>query len=149
MSVTVRQSDRGMGRLLEVLDDLERGQRVTVGVHADTGAERHRGGSGATVADVAAFAELGTEREAPRSYLRSVIDEQRGRLEEHLQRAGAVAFRNAMRGASAPAAIAGAFARVGELAAASVRRRVRVLGLRDTGHLEESIEARLARRGAP
>lgn len=149
MSITIRQADRGMGRLLEVLDELERGQRVTVGVHADTGAELHRGGSGATVADVAAFAELGTEREAPRSYLRAVIDEQRGRLVEQLQRAGSVAVRSAMRGTSASAAIASAFARVGDLAAASVRRRVRALGLRDTGHLEESIEARLAPRGAP
>lgn len=148
MSVTVRERDRGMGRLVDVLDELERGHRVTVGVHADTGAEIHRGGSGATVADVAAFAELGTEREAPRSYLRSVIDENRGRLVEQLQRAGAVALRGAMRGASSTAAIAGAFQRVGETAAASVRRRVRALGLRDTGHLEQSIEARLAPRAS-
>lgn len=136
--------DRGTSRLMATLEQLERGTKVTVGVHADTGAQRHRGASGATVAQVAAYAELGTETSAPKAYLRGVIDADRAQLEQGLARAGAVALKNAARGAEPRAAIAEAVQRVGDRAAASVRRRVRALGLRDTGHLEESIEARLA-----
>jgi hypothetical protein len=144
MSIRVRDRDRGKSSIVAVLELLERGQKVTVGVHEDVGSLPHRGGSGATVAEVAAFAELGTEREAPKAYLRGVIDADRPRLEQGLARAGAVAVKNAARGMDPRQAIDEAVGRVGERAAASVRRRVRQLGLRDTGHLEESIESRLA-----
>lgn len=147
MSISVRQ--RGSSARLErVLELLERRPRATVGVHADTGASRHRGGSGATVAEVAAFAELGTEREAPKAYLRGTIDASRDALEAGLARAGAVALTNAVRGMEPSAAVEAAVMRVGTVAASSVRRRIRALGLRDTGHVEESIEARFQPGGA-
>lgn len=143
MSASVRQTDRGMARLYAVLSKLERGAKVTVGVHADTGAAPHRGHSTATVAEVAAFAELGTPTEAPRAPLRGVMDAERGRLEQGLARAGALAIRGALQGTgSADELVRGAVQRVGDQAAQSVRRRIRALRLRDTGHLEESIEAR-------
>lgn len=146
MSLAVKQ--RGSSAALEaVLDRLERAPKVTVGIHADRGAQTHRGGSGATVAEVAAFAELGTETEAPKAFLRSTIDADRKRLEQGLARAGAVAVKNALRGQSADAAIDEALERVGKSAAASVRRTVRRLGLRDTGHVEESIESRVSEGG--
>lgn len=73
----VRDTDRGMGRLLEGLAELEGGVRITVGVHADDGAAPHRG-SGGTVADVAAATELGTADEAPHSFVRATIDGKTG-----------------------------------------------------------------------
>lgn len=145
MSV-VRDSDRGVSKLVALLTELERGVKVTVGVHADTGAAPHRGASGATVGEVATFAEFGTDVEAPHSFLRSVIDGERPRLEQGLARAGALAIRSAQSG-SPRDVVAKSVRRVSSLAAALVRRRVRALGLRDTGHLEQSIEARLVERG--
>lgn len=144
----VRDSDRGMSSLVGVLAELERGVKVTVGVHADTGAAPHRGASGATVGEVATFAEFGTDVEAPRSFLRSVIDGERSRLEQGLARAGAVAIRSAQSGSPRDVVVK-SVQRVSALAAALVRRRVRALDLRDTGHLEQSIESRVAVAGDP
>lgn len=135
--------DRGMARLEAALRDLANPPRVTVGVHADVGAQAHRGRSNASVVGVMAIKEFGSPTEAPKAPLRSAIDAQRPVLEKGLAAAAQRALKSAMYGSSDSDHVARALGRVAARAARAVKANVRRLGLHDTGHLEESIEGRV------
>lgn len=131
MATTVRERDRGSRRLERALAELEAGVSVTVGVHADVGAEEHHDSNGATVADVATFTELGTRTQPPRSWLRAVIDERRAQLGEALSKAAA----EALRGTDARQA----FATIATELATAMRARVSA----ERGQVREAIEGRV------
>lgn len=133
--------DRGMSRLEAVLRELENPPKVTVGVHADVGAQAHRGSSNATVATVAAVKELGTQAEGPTSYLRSTIDAKRTEIERSLSQAAQRSVASVLKGG--PGNVALELGRAAARVARDVKASVRRLGLSDTGHLEESIEGRV------
>jgi hypothetical protein len=86
--VSVRDRDNGAKAFRERLAELaERGPiKLTVGVHADTGAAKHP--SGGTVGEVASILEMGTDTKAPKGFLRNTIDSQRGAIAEGLAAAG-------------------------------------------------------------
>jgi hypothetical protein len=139
--------DRGMSRFEAALRDLESAPKITVGVHADVGAQPHRGPSKADVALVAGVTEFGSSPTAgPTSYLRSTIDGKRAELEKALSSAGQRALKSAMHGSSESGHVERALGRVAARAARAVKATVRRIGLRDTGHLEESIEGRVGGR---
>lgn len=139
--------DRGMARLEAALRDLANPPRVTVGVHEDTGAQEHRGPTRATVATVAGVTEFGSSPTAgPKSFLRSTIDQKRPELEKALSQAAQRALKSAMYGSSDTGHVERALGRVAARAQRLVRATVRRIGLRDTGHLEESIEGRVGGR---
>ena len=141
MSVTVRQRDRGMSRLIKVLDELEtRPPKVTVGVHWEEGVQDHRGPThGVDVMDVARILEFGSELRAPVAFLRLTIDARRGELERLLRSAAERAVKSAIYGTAAEGHAVRAFGRVAARSRRIVQRRLQSLGLRDTGHLIESI----------
>lgn len=139
--------DRGMRRFEAALRELENPPKVTVGVHADTGAAAHRGPTNADVYTVAAVTEFGVSPTAgPKSYLRSTVDSLRADLEHGLAQAGQRALKSAMYGSAASGHVDRALGRVAARAARAVKATVRRLGLKDTGHLEESIEGRVGGR---
>lgn len=144
MTSTVVDRDRGMNRLLSALVALERPSRVTIGVHADVGAEAHRGPSNATVAEVATITEFGRNPgTGSTSWLRTTIDEQRPRIEKALADAASRALRVAIDGAAGAGEIDRALGRVGAQIAREVQARVRRLGLVNSGQLLGAIEARV------
>lgn len=139
----VRDLDRGAGRLRAALGELAEGVELSVGVHADTGALDHRGPSDATVAQVAAGREFGNARNAPSSFLRSTVDEQRARIETSLSAAARRAVKSAIYGSSPEGHVERAFGRVATRWAKTVQRKIRKLKLKDTGQLLESIDGRV------
>lgn len=143
IKLRIQDRDRGASRLQAVLDELERGVRVSVGVHEDVGAEPHRGPSEATVVQVAVAQEFGGSKRPPRSWLRATIDEQRAKIESALVAAGRRAAKSAIYGSSPSGHVQRAYGRVGTRFANQVKRAVRRFGLLDTRHLLESIEGRV------
>jgi hypothetical protein len=85
MTTVIRDVDLGLDRFMAQLRELD-GAQLTVGVHADTGAERHP--SGDTVAAVASALELGTEERPPLGWLRTTIDERGSTIGRSLADAG-------------------------------------------------------------
>lgn len=136
MASAVRDSDRGARALERALDELVADSKLTVGIHADTGAAEHRGPSRSTVVQVAAAQEFGDARRAPKSFLRATIDEKRSEIERMLANAAG----RVLRGEDKKATLGAVASRVAEL----VRGRLRALGLVASGHLVESIEGRVA-----
>lgn len=142
--MTSRVTDRN--RTGGLIDALERSwPRVTVGVHADTGAQTHRGPTeGVTVADVAMFEEFGTSTRRPNAWLRPSIDSHRAELRGLLAGAAQRVLAAALRGSVAPELAARAFDGVAARARSIVQGRLRSLrGGIDTGHLLRSIEGRV------
>lgn len=136
--MTVRDRDNGYRKLTAALEDLAKGVKVTVGVHADRGAEDHRGPSDASVIDVAVIQEF-----AGRSYLRSTIDESRGAIQKALSAAGQRAIKSAMHGRGGGGEVQRAFGRVATRFARKVQARIRRMKLIATGQLLDSIEGRV------
>jgi len=87
--VTVRDIDRGYAKLLQQVDRLGRpgGITTSVGIHSEEGAEGHPTNPGMSVVEVAALSEFGTATQPPRSYVRAVVDERQGDIEQSLLRA--------------------------------------------------------------
>lgn len=135
--MTIRDIDRGNGRFMRVLMDLERPRKVTVGVHEDVGAEDHPGPSHANVVEVAQFVEFGTIDEAPHSFVRATMDGVDGGA--LLRTAGERAMRSALYGSSDAGHADRAFARVGERLARAMRRLVPV----DTGATRDAIAVKV------
>jgi hypothetical protein len=125
--VTVRDRDHGVGALVSKLEAM-RSTRLTVGVHADVGAELHPGSS-ATIAEVAAIQELGDEHQAPRAFVRGAVD----------ARDLGPALRGAAERALAGGAIEVELGRVGAELADEMKRRAPV----ETGAVRDAIEARV------
>lgn len=73
MSAKVSDVDHGYKALLARLTGHARAPRVSIGILEADGGKPHPGG--VTVADVAAWAEFGTETEPERSFLRAWFDE--------------------------------------------------------------------------
>lgn len=133
----LRRIDHGFAKLARTLGSLRDGV-LTVGVHADRGAEQHQGSAlGVTVLEVAGLTEFGAD--GPGSWLRSTFDGRR----EDLRRELARRVRAAVRTASSPAGLNAALRTLGEDLAQEMRGRLHSLGLEKTGHLSESIEARV------
>lgn len=129
MATRVQDHDRGARALLERMELLERGVRVTVGVHDDVGALPHAGGS--TIAEVAAVTELGSHVERPHSFVRSAVDDAGPRIARDLADAGAAVL------GGAP--VEEAFGVAGERLADDMRRRVPV----ETGETRAAIGVRV------
>lgn len=146
MTSRVIERGRGMQGLVDVLEQLEqRPPRVTVGVHADTGAQQHRGPTeGVSVADVAIVQEFGTSTRAPSPFLRPVIDARVAELRSLLAAAGQRAIKSVIYGRGGAGHVARAFGAVAARSQRLVQRRLRSMrtGI-DTGHLVESIEGRV------
>lgn len=73
MTSSVRDSDRGYKALLARLVGHKKKPRVEIGILEADGEKAHDGG--VTVADVATWAEFGTETEPERSFIRAWFDE--------------------------------------------------------------------------
>lgn len=87
MKGSVRDIDRGFDDLMRSLGQVGQGSpRVFVGILQDKGAEFAEGG-GITLAGYAAANEFGTDTIPERSFLRSTLDENRGRYNEGLDKA--------------------------------------------------------------
>lgn len=129
MTSRLSDVDRGLRAFVARARGLQ-GVRVTVGVHADDAARQHP--SGQTVGEVAAYAEMGSDLQAPSGFLRSTIDDQRGALARSLADAGAEVL-----GGADPAA---AFGITATALAAEVRARVPV----DTGTVRDAVVGRVA-----
>lgn len=143
---TLRRIDTGaIGKLMAAARSLRAGQRVTVGVHEDRGAEEHRGPSkGVSVVDVAVLTEFG-----PTAWLRPTVDGERDQIQHRLLQAAKRALKSARFGRGTGNEVERAFGRVAEQVAARMRARLRRQGLVATGHLEESVEGRVGpMRGA-
>lgn len=124
----IRDVDNGLRRLIARARGLQ-DVRLTVGVHEDTGAQRHP--SGGDVVGAASVIELGTDQRAPVGWLRTTIDERRGTLARDLADAGARVLRG-----EAPA---DAFGPVVTGLAKTMRSRIPV----DTGTVRDAVEARV------
>lgn len=135
--MTVRDTDRGMGRFLGTLEDLARPRSITVGVHEDVGAEDHPGRSRATKLQVAAAHEFGTAVDQPIAYVRGAADDFDGELK--LAAAAERALRSAMYGSSDGGHADRAFARVGEQLARAMRRRAPL----ETGATRDAIRVKI------
>lgn len=135
--MTVRSVDKGMGRFLNALDDLTKPRSITVGVHADVGAAEHPGPTRATVAQVAAYQEFGTDVDPPTAFVRGAADAFGG--EQRLVTASERALRSALYGTSESGHADRAFARVGEQLARAMRRRVPVA----TGAVQRAIAVKI------
>jgi hypothetical protein len=130
MTLRVTDLDRGFEALMQRLERLAHGVRVTCGVHEDEGAEKHD--EDTSVAEVATFVEFGTDRTAPRSFVRAPLDEHRSDIEGRIVDAAAKADRE----------LEPEFAAVGEYVAELMRDRVPV----ESGALREAITARVEQR---
>lgn len=76
MSVRIKDTDKGFARLLREVAPLGRGAGLTVGIHAQEGAQAHssEGGRELTIVEVAAFNEFGLGV-PERSFIRAWFDE--------------------------------------------------------------------------
>lgn len=143
--------DLGARRTTRAIKRLARGLAVSVGVHESEGRAAHP--SGPTVAEVAAFAEFGTEEQPARPWLRSAVDALEGAVERELARAAEAVVRG-RRSEDA------AFEAVGENLADAVRKRTEGLEaldaetvarkgsatiLEETGTMKRAIRARVRR----
>ena len=136
----LRRVDQGaIGKLMQAYTSLRRGVSISMGVHADKGAEDHRGASkGVSVADVAVLTEYGSA-----SWLRSTFDGKRDELQRAMFTAAKRALKSARFGRGSGGEVERAMARVAERYAQQMRTQAGRLGLEDTGHLRESIEGRV------
>jgi hypothetical protein len=141
--MSARDIDRGMDRFLRALDDLETPRVMTVGVHEDIGLQDHPGESDANVVEVAQFLEFGTIHEAPKSFVRSTMDEIDGAA--LMRTAAERALRSAMYGSSESGHADRAFARVGERLARAMRRKIPI----ETGATREAIAVKINGRTLP
>lgn len=137
----LRRVDQGaIGKLMQAYASLRRGVAISMGVHADVGAQDHRGPTkDVTVADVAVLTEYGSS-----SWLRSTFDGRRDEIRRAMLTAAKRAIKSARFGRGAGGEVERAMGRVAERYAAQMRASAGRLGLSDTGHLRESIEGRVA-----
>ena len=111
--VTVR--DRGANALLKRMRDARAPRAVTIGVHAEEGTAPH---GEATLLDVAAFHEFGTERTPRRSFIADWSDENEQKNRERLSLIGAAVLTGKL-----PSVEVG-LARFGLLGVADVQKRM-------------------------
>jgi len=126
----IRDLDHGARVFMARLRGLSEGAKLTMGIHADTGAPAHP--SGGNIANIAGILEMGTLTRGTVSYIRSTIDEQRASLAIRLADAGAVVLEKG--GGQVEA-----FGPVALELANDMQSRVPV----DTGTVRRSIQARV------
>lgn len=132
MTSGVKDTDRGAKLLTRRLRELDRegSVKLTIGVHDDVGRQRHP--SGQPVGKIANVVEHGARGKAPVSYLRGAFDAHRARFGPELAAAGR---RVLFEGLTLEQAYTPPLATF----VATVKARAP----RDTGTLQDSIEARI------
>jgi hypothetical protein len=112
---TVKVTDKGADALLKRMRTARGTHAVTIGVHAEEGAAPH---GEATLLDVAAFHEFGTERTPRRSFVADWSDENEHKNRERLEKIGV-----ALAEGKVPSVEVG-LARFGVLGVADVQKRM-------------------------
>lgn len=156
--MTVRDRDRGARRMQLALERLAEGVTVTVGIHRDDGRTIVNEDSGLTLAGLAAIHEFGAPADGipARAWLRAAVDGASREIERGLADAATDVARGRPQSA--------AFKRVGDavvrdkirarmsslepLKPATVERKGHADVLRDTGHFQRAIDARVTTGGA-
>lgn len=85
-TTSVKDTDKGLQKVLEQAARLAKGMRLTVGIHGPEGAEPHKDPTGKAsalnVAEIGTIHEYGTTRIPARSFVRGWFDENRDKIRE-------------------------------------------------------------------